>query len=90
MEHHFEVFYKAVNIANDYLLSISRKLQRAPSLETLAVACVVIASKTIRSGTIARCIIQNACVELKSILTLEFEILKELEFDINRPTILDF
>ena len=44
------------------------------------------------SETNARDIIKKAnnSTTFKSVLKLEFEILKELEFDVNKPTIIDF
>ena len=58
----------------------------------MAVACVLIAAKLEYSGTNTKSIIQNARndLEYKSITNFEFEILKELEFEVNKPTLLDF
>ena len=85
-------FYNAASIVDLYLNSISDKNQLAPCQETLAVSSVFIAAKLDHSGTNGKNIFQSASQDItsKDILICEFEILKELEFDIRQPTPLEF
>ena len=77
-------FYNAVNILDNYLLTISRKNQLAPDHETLAMACILIAAKLDNSTLFVQDVLKSAKQGItgKEIRGVEFEILKELEFDL--------
>ena len=87
-------FYNAVSIADQYLNSLSGKYQKAPCIETLAVACVLIASKLDYSATnpykVAPAQSSHRVVDFKAVLKLELDILFELEFEVSYPSQLDF
>ena len=55
-------------------------------------ACILIAAKLDHAGTNEKNIFQSASEDIstKEIVKMEFEILKELEFDLRQPSILEF
>ena len=85
-------FYNAVNILDNYLQTISVNHQVAPDHETLAMACILIAAKLDNSALYVQDVFESAKQGItgKEIRRVEFEILKELEFDLLQPCSLQF
>ena len=81
-----QTFFYAVNIVDNYLLSISNKKRAAPCLETLALTSVILAAKLENQETDIKSVLlrnSNLMISLKEVVMFEYQILKELEFDIN-------
>ena len=90
--HAWHTFYTSVSILDNYLLSLSKKKQKAPCNETLAMACMFIAAKLDHAGTNQLNIFQSARHDITGmeIKELELEILIELEFSVYYPSALEF
>lgn len=89
--------YLAVNIADKYLSTLARKAMPAPEVVTLGAVSLLLAAKlnesmkpNMRNMAILINDTISAKIELKDLVTLEKQILNELEFDLQSETSINF
>ena len=89
--------YLAVNIADKYLSTLARKAMPAPDIVTLGVVSLLLAAKmneSMKPNLSNMVILINeripGKIKLKDLITLEKQILIELEFDLQSETSINF
>ena len=88
-----QTLFTAISIANHYLSRIAYKKQKAPSSELMVATCILLATKVVedqKTNEVVRNLDISGDQRLNEIRALEFTILTELEFDVIKPTPLDF